>query len=1212
MNYEQLNPLTTPLEGLRLIEASAGTGKTWVIAALYVRAVLGHGGQPARLPPEILVVTFTRDATAELRERIRARLEQAAAAFRAGGADEAFLQGLIDDYPDVDARSRAARQLEVAAQWMDEAAIHTIHSWANRMLTRHAFDSGRSFAEAAEADQHEHVAEVCRDYWRREVYALAPHHFERVTDGFDAGPDTLAKAVFPLLAKQLTARIEGGVEPEPTLAATLDSVFGRHAAALEAEREAWAEHILALRKVQPVLEDGLAKNKRIGKNFVEWLKQIEAWVGGEPLTLSADDLRQLGEANLLSALKQGKVLPDCPAYAAAEKLADLILNMPTVRPIVLRHALQALPAAIARAKALRGEIGFDDMLSELDRALDAEHGEHLSKALRTQLPLALIDEFQDTDPLQWRIFSRVYGPGGALLLIGDPKQSIYGFRGADIGTYFRARSAAAQPALTLSRNFRSSADLVRAVNTLFERADEIAPDGAFGYGKDDTGLRFQPVEAEGHPLALVVDGQPAPALCIAVPGGDEPINKGRFTQLMAEAAAERVASWLVMQSGARICEQGKDERPVRPSDIAILVRTGQHADFIRAELRRRGLASVYLSDKQSVYASNEAKDLLHWLVALSEPVSDRALRAALATGSAAFTFAEIDQVATDDIYRDALLDVFAAGARLWRERGVLAAVRHLIHALNLPERHASTDDAERCLTNLLHVAELLQHAAVDLDGEHALLRYLAEAIETSDEPRGDSSGATIQRLESEADLVRVITIHKSKGLQYKLVLIPFACGFRDVNPSKDSHFEFERDGERIVSLEPTDNEVKLARRASIREEVRLFYVAVTRAEIACWVGAGAVVDGQSKVNGAPLSGLGRLLGGGAELGPADVHAAVEALIEREPSIQMQLLSGQIPLTMAPRAEPLTSMPTARQISVPQTPAWWLSSYSTIVQGPRHSGVDVASAAEAVPLEEYTDRKTSPAEALAELTVHTFPRGREFGSFLHYLLEWTALSGFGRVLADPAQLEAEVSHRADAAGLSVWVPTLLAWILGFLAAPLPLPNGRVVALKGLGAGRARPEFAFMVEANSVRIRQLDRVVTEHMLPGAPRPPLTQKHLNGMLSGFIDLVFEHEGAWYTLDYKSNHLSNTTEGYTEAAMTEEMARHRYDLQAALYLLALHRFLRARLPGYDPARHIGGVIYPFLRGVGQGTGVFAVRPDGVLLDELDALFAGDRKHAA
>lgn len=1211
LQYEQLDPLTAPLTGLRLIEASAGTGKTWVIAALYVRAVLGHGGQPARMPPEILVVTFTRDATAELRERIRHRLEEAAVAFRAGQSKDGFFAGLLADHADEVARSRAARQLELAAQWMDEAAIFTIHSWANRMLTRHAFDSGRSFGEAAEADQHEHVAEACRDYWRREVYALPADCFDRVQEAFPGGPDALAKATFGLLAKQLTANVEGGVAPQDTLASTLDAAFGPLAQAIEAERLAWAEHVDALREVQPVLEDGLAKNKKAGKNLGEWIDQLQAWVAGGLLEVSTEHLRLLGADELQGALKKGKTLPDCPAYAAAEHLADLIESAPPAKATILRHALHVLPPVIARTKDLRGEIGFDDMLSELDRALASEQGEHFAQALRAQLPIALIDEFQDTDPLQWRIFERVYSKGGALLLIGDPKQSIYGFRGADIGTYFRARQAAEQPALTLPRNFRSTKAMVSAVNALFERADELADNGAFGYGKGDQGLRFQPLEAEGRDERLMEEGVESPALAIAVPAGGEDLNKGVYVDLMAEAAAERVATWLAEGASARIASD-EGERRVRPSDIAVLVRTGNEANRIRSELRRRGLASVYLSDKQSVYASIEATDLLHWLTALAAPGSDRALRAALATATVAFSFAEIEQAAHDDLRRDALIDIFATGARLWRERGVLAAVRHLVHALELPARHASTPDAERCLTNVLHIAELLQHAAVHLDGEHALIRHLAEAIATADEPGGDSSGAMVQRLESEADLVRVITIHKSKGLQYKLVLIPFPCSFRGVSEKKDSHFEFERAGARIVSLEPTAEALAEAELASIREEVRLLYVAVTRAELACWVGAAAVIDGQAKANVSARSGFGRLLGGGAAQGATNVREAVEELAAREPAIQLVELPEVVSVTRAAGPAPLQSLAAPRMPLAPRAPAWWLSSYSALVRGPRRAGVDVGSAAETVPLEEYAEPRADDARQREEASMHALPRGPSFGSFLHYLLEWAAVVGFERVLADTERTDAEIGRRAEAAGLADWTSVLQAWLPDFLAAALPLPEGKAVALRDLPQARARPEFAFMLEANAVDIAALDAAVTEHMLPGVERPRLVQKSLNGMLSGFIDLVFEHEGAWYTLDYKSNHLADSAGGYTEAAMAEEMARHRYDLQAALYLLALHRFLRSRLPDYNPVRHIGGVVYPFLRGVGQGTGVFVARPDVALLDALDTLFAGDLQDAA
>lgn len=1211
MTYAQLDPLAVPLEGLRLIEASAGTGKTWVIAALYVRAVLGHGGQPARIPPEILVVTFTRDATSELRERIRARLEEAAVAFRAGRSTDDFLAALMKGYESAAARAAAARQLEVAAQWMDEAAIHTIHGWANRMLTRHAFDSGRSLVEAIEADPQALLAEACRDYWRREVYPLSAAHFNEVRAAFSAGPDALAKAVGPLLARQISVSIEGAAPASGSLADALNAAFASAEATLKAARLAWREHLQSLQAVQGELEGGLSAAKKAGKRFSNSVQALAAWIEGEALALSSEDLRLLGEVALRDALKRGKVLPPCSAYAAAEQLAELIEHCPSAQSVVLQHALRALPPVIQSAKAIRGEIGYDDMLSELERALSGPQGPHLAATLRAQLPLAMIDEFQDTDPLQWRIFQHIYGEAGALLLIGDPKQSIYGFRGADIGTYFRARDVAARPVLTLTRNYRSTEALVGAVNALFEHGDAVSMQGAFGYGIADRGLPFHPVEAEGRGETWLEGGAAAASLVFAVPAMPAILNKGDYIERMAEAAAERIASWLSPASTARIETSDGRKHRVKPSDIAVLVRTGSEADRLRSALRRRGLASAYLSDKQSVYASEEARDLQHWLETLASPGSDRALRAALATASAAFDFAAIDRIANDDIERDRYMEIFATGGRLWRERGVLAAVRHLIHALDIPARLASSERAERALTNLLHVAELLQHAAVHLDGEHALIRHLGDAIASADAPESDASSALVQRLESEADLVRVITIHKSKGLQYRLVLLPFACSFRDIDGRKDRYFEFERADARVLSLEATPEAVEGARLAMVREAVRLFYVAVTRAELACWIGVGAVQDGQKKTNGAPLSGLGRLLGGGADLDGEGVLAALDRLRARSSAIAVEALPEPVPSTRVAAPAPLAALAQARRVTAPRAPAWWLSSYSSLVRGSGRSSVDAASAAEAVPLEEYVaSRLESRSEARAG-DMHAFPRGAAYGSFLHYLLEWAALIGFDRVCEDTALLAAELGRRANAAGLSDWVDVLQAWLPGFLQTPLPLPDGSTVALRQLAQRQIRPEFAFMIEANATPLAAVDAVVGEHLLPGLARPPLTQVQLNGLLSGFIDLVFEHDGAWYTLDYKSNHLAEDSAGYTAAAMADEMLHHRYDLQAALYLLALHRFLRARLPGYDPRRHIGGVIYPFLRGVGPDTGVFVARPDVAMLDALDALFAGGRADA-
>jgi exodeoxyribonuclease V beta subunit len=1201
--------LSLAFEDIQVVEASAGTGKTWLIAALYVRLVLGHGAPCIpRLPPQILVVTYTKAATSELRDRIRARLTEAAAVFRGAASGDAFLQALLDEYPAGDARDAAALRLEIAAQWMDEAAIHTIHGWCQRMLTRHAFDSGRPFEQSASADEAELLAEACRDYWRRECYPLSLDVLEEVLDTMQ-GPDALARAIRGLVSKTGCV-IEGGIDGDGALGSALAQMSACRREAESALRQQWRGILAEFEAALPSIDALANKRKWHVRWYGPWLATLKAWADGaaEAPAIGTGATR-MTRAGMAEVLPEGVALPELAIWDAVPVLQAFHASGLPVEATILRHALPRIRAAVAEAKQRAALIGFDDMLALTAQALKGDRGEAFARRLRETYPVALIDEFQDTDASQWETFRSVYGEGGgALLLIGDPKQAIYGFRGADIEAYFGAREAAVARH-TLGCNYRSTTAMVAAVNAVFEHGDAACADGAFRYGLDDSGLAFHRVTAAGRDDRLVRDGGEVPALTFACDASPELITKGAYNHAMAQAAADAIAGMLqAAAAGTFRIDGGKYPRPVSAGDIAVLVRTGREAGLVTDALRDRGLACVFLSDAESIYASGEASDLLLWLRAMAEPGSDRALRAAMATPSFAYDLQAIAKLSIDELYREQCIDRFRDAQHAWRRAGVLAAVRRLMHGFGIPARLFATGRGERASTNLLHLAELLQHAAVGLDGEHALIRFLAEEI-AAGRPGGEGNDTRIVRLETEDDLVKVCTIHKAKGLEYPIVFLPFACGFREAT---DAIVEYRRAGERVISLESTAGQRAAADLERMREDARLLYVALTRAQFACWVGVGAIGEGRERSNATHKSALGYLLGGGRELEPAGLSQAIAAVKVRSPgivSLELPTETGRIRVTPGEEAG---HRGVARQVTAPQRPAWWTSSYSAIARG---AVSDPESAMDAILSEESAPASQHAEPASGGGALDAFPRGTTAGSFLHYLLEWAAGFGFARCIDEPERVRMEIDRRCDAAGWSDWAPVLADWLPTFLAQPLALPDGPV-ALAGLARGRYRAEFEFQVEARGVQIPLLDGVVRAGTLDGAVRPTLASKWIDGMLKGFIDLVFESNGRWWVADYKGNHLSEMSPPYGRSGMLASIIDHRYDLQYVLYLLALHRFLRARLPDYDYERDVGGAVYLYLRGVdAEGNGVFADKPPLATIEALDALFAGSRKaitHAA
>ena len=404
-----------------------------------------------------------------------------------------------------------------------------------------------------------------------------------------------------------------------------------------------------------------------------------------------------------------------------------------LEPMMLADACVWVRERMERQLHERAEMGYDDMISGLDQALSGDNGPVLAQRIRHQFPVALIDEFQDTDPVQYRIFDQVYRveentPDTGLVLIGDPKQAIYGFRGGDIHTYLRARRATEGRHHTLDTNFRSSAAMVDGVNALFEHA-ETHDRGAFRFlepnmAPGDNPLPFQPVSANGRRETLVLDGEPVDAALTAwIPEDQEPIGKDDYLGQLAEHSAARIADWLTQaQDGqAGIRESGKPDRPLQAGDIAILVRDRKEAAAVRKALRKRNLPSVYLSDRDSVFASPEARDVLAWLHACAEPDNDERVRVALATATLAMPLAELDALQHDELAWERQQERFALYRRQWVTQGILPTLRQLMHDFEVPERLLAEPQGERHLTNLLHLAEWAQQASDTLDGDLSLI-----------------------------------------------------------------------------------------------------------------------------------------------------------------------------------------------------------------------------------------------------------------------------------------------------------------------------------------------------------------------------------------------------------------------------------------------------------------------------------------------------------
>ncbi|MEE4263146.1 MAG: exodeoxyribonuclease V subunit beta [Desulfobacteraceae bacterium] len=1203
---EPFDLIHAPLVGSNLIEASAGTGKTYNIEGLFIRLVL-----EMQLPvDQILVLTFTNAATEELKIRIRKKLVQARDAFAAGGKADPLIESLVKTDTD---QKAAWERLHDALIDFDQAAIYTIHGFCQRIIHENAFETHSLFDTELVSDQSHLLQEVVDDFWRETFYAAEPEWIGFALSEIKT-PEYFVRLLDKVKIPEITVIPESS-NPVPEALQPFRAALGDLRNAWPSAREAVIRAMMdpALNAtiyggLKPAASHpGMSQRELKVVTLADAMDRLtQPQSNGFPLF---DKFENFTTAKLAKATRKNHRTPEheffqlCDAvYGRGEQLtAEFEQSLMDTKIRLFRFAASEL----RKRKREKNIQYFDDLLLTVLSVLKSENAAQLATGIRQRYKAALVDEFQDTDSVQYDILTRLFAhDDGLLFMIGDPKQSIYSFRGADIFAYTKAaRSADAR--FTLLENWRSEPKMITAVNTLFSGVEKpfIFEDIPFKTGK----AALQPLEddrkLEGPPLTLwYLDSK-------EITGNDIPLNKPRATRLIAEAV------------GGEICQLLSQSVPAEPGKIAVLVRTNAQAQLIKDILTARNVPSV-LYTAANIFDSREAMEIELILSAIAHPADSSRIKAALATDILGARAMDLISGDLDSRWWEARLIRFREYLEIWQQHSFMGMFRLFLVREGVKDRLLRYLDGERRLTNVLHLLELLHRQSAETNsGIAGLLKWIAGQRD----PKTPRLEENQLRLESDENAVKIVTIHKSKGLEYPVVFCPFGWEGSLITDREFTFHDPAKDFQLSLDLGSDSRNLHLAQASNelLSENLRLLYVALTRAKQRCYLAWGYI-------NLAETSALAYLLHGGTdhagELSEEDQTSHLKKLFKDKTRAELledlhrlaarsQNSIEVVPLPVSTDSarviakgqetdEPLF----CRRFTETINRSWTISSYSSLISS-MASNVDLPDRDEALE-QPIPDRLPAPDELATKsdpggLSVFAFPRGARAGSFFHDIFEH-----YDFAAETSAPLKSLVAGKLQQYGYDAkWQKTVCKVISTVLTVPL-LADRSPLKLSSLKAPDRLNEMEFYFPLNPVTpgtLKQAFKTIAgPHVIEQFPArlENLSFAPSVGFMKGFIDLVFRHQGRFYLLDWKSNYLGPTPEHYDQSSLQKAMDAHYYILQYHIYTLALHQYLRYQQPGYSYEKDFGGVFYIFLRGVnelrGPEQGVFYDRPEPALIHSL------------
>jgi len=1184
--------LNSPVSGLNVIEASAGTGKTYTIEGVFIRLLI----EKELSIKNILVVTFTEAATSELKERIREKIRLAYQVFDQGyekvfGESEnndEFIRELVQKNT---TDQQANLKLETALAEFDDASIFTIHGFCQRMLMDYAFESQSRFDTELIRDQRDLLSEIGMDFWRERFYTGSEDLADFVVKYYDS-PQKFSDPLTRLLSKPVKRIITGlkHTETDRYVESARES-FDRLADAWEASREAIRDILLN--------HPGIKHNPYNKKNVPNWIKKLDDYFSTPELFPYPECLVKFSATHIHKYRNDKADLPSHPIFDQCDILNSVIGSIGiSLKKEFIDFAQQALE----EKKDQLNINYFDDLLKRFHKSLHGKSGDQLVTSIRKQYHIALIDEFQDTDPIQYEIFKRIFAINDPqLFYIGDPKQSIYNFRGADIFAYLDAQKDA-ENKYNLGTNWRSDGDLIKAVNTIFDWTPQP-------FLHQD--IQFNPTAAadKNQDRSFYLENTPPPPFNIwYINDDDNELSIKDAKAKTAKSVADEVTRLInlgTQKKASLFSEKTGAREYIQPHHITILVRTHSEADLVQQKLREVAVPSV-INTKASIFASEEFEEIAHVLYAIVNFNREQAVKKALITSLFEINGNELYELTEDENKWEKTIEKFRAYHELWNQSGFYSMVQAFLNREQLRHRIISRVNGERKLTNLLQVWELFHEA----ENRNKLgMAGLMKWAENAKEGKEDQDENQL-RLETDDAALQILTIHASKGLEFPIVFCPFLWKESAV---KEVFFHDEKQKHQLtldLGSSELESHKRVAQKEQLAESIRLLYVALTRAKHLCYLAWG-------KIKGTEGSALTTLFHDG-QLKDRDLFNDLENLANHSGgTIQVsRLLDIEEDKFHPPKtdSEALQCLNFNRSLRLD----WGVSSFSAFSRKKAH---DFNPQTAELPDRDRINPQITPistdtlkSDQSDMLNAFTLPGSAKTGNCFHEIMEELDFQE-----TNPKRIKTQVEKSLFKYDIDEkWMDTAITMVDHTLKVPITTkhdPNR--FCLQDISWQNRKSEMEFYFPLKYISTKELKKTIestisdfkSHRLYQTIERLDLNENQ--GFMKGFIDLTFCHQERYYLLDWKTNTLGNNPEAYHPDKIETYMIDHAFVLQYYIYSMALHKMLQLKLKEYSFDKHFGGVFYFFLRGLDknadQSFGIFHddLSMEGPMIEKLTDFFS-------